>query len=372
MQPDFWNAIRRLGMAGADRAAWSREAGDDYDLLEPHLAVIPGREAICSPCRQCGDIRFYSNADEGMWILEPRDHCSSCEPEIITSRQEMDVLQLNRRGLAQAISGPLKFIASGHTGDGFSRIMLIGLWSRSVTPTRVELLFPTAIGAEHFDALFPEESKNRRIVLHLGLDVENLLKLQDRNVIAVNLPEMLSPLPHGAFAPRQSITEVLARAGMPIQKADDSNPDIAEALRDLRDEVREAPRRTASLLSGSDKKRIRLKHQVSEDDFVANSRFRNINWQGRSYHLGKVQASIVQHLYNANRAHALSGMSKDELFAEVFQTKDKRKWSSTETRVQNYFRYGDAKRLWDDGLIGHNKRGNYFLNLPEPQRDATK
>lgn len=369
MRHDFWNTIRRLGDTGAARMTWRKTARDDYGLLEPFLEVLPDCDAIFTKCRHCEETRFISHPEENKWIIEPRDWCGYCEPEIVESFSDIETLHLNRHKIASAIAGPLRFIAGNqYDKNSFSRLIMIGICQRGAVSASVDLLLPTSIRQDHFDALIPRESKGQRIILHLGLNVERLLQLRERNVIAMDLTAMLEPIAGGAFKPHLSISEMLARAG--LKHAGINETDDAISLRELRDAVREVPSRTASLISGATKKRFRVKNKISEPGFEATMKFQNINWQGRKYRIQKTAARIIEQLYFADRVRKLPGMQKDELFSEVFDSSDKRKWSSMDTRVQYFFRTGDAKRLWDDGLIGHNNKGVYFLKLPELEEDT--
>ena len=55
-------------------------------------------------------------------------------------------------------------------------------------------------------------------------------------------------------------------------------------------------------------------------------------------------------------------MHQDEVFAQIYGA-DKKNWPSGKTRIQNFFRQNDAKRLWDDGCIVHDGKGNFHLNI---------
>lgn len=371
MRHDFWKTIRRLGHAGAVRAAWQHEAAEDFDLIEPFLSVIRGYNATHTHCRLCGETRFISELDDGTWVVEPREWCGACQPEKITNPREVEMLELNRRKLAQAIAAPLKFIASKQHGpDKFGRLMTVGACTRGAATIPVDLLLPTSISQEHFDAVIPRENRSQRVLLHLGLDVEQLLQLMERNVIAINLPEMLVPLPHGTFKPVLSISEALARAGIqPVMNQTD--PEVTSMIQQLRDDVRQIPRRTSNLLSGSAKRRLRIPGVVTEDGFSASAHFRNIHWRGRKYTLEKTAAIIIETLYIASRNMQLPGLTNDEIFAQAYGS-DVSKWPAKDARVQDYFRKGDAKRLQDDGFIYHNGKANFFLQLPEVQQLVTK
>ena len=73
-------------------------------------------------------------------------------------------------------------------------------------------------------------------------------------------------------------------------------------------------------------------------------------------------AVIIETLYIAQKTLDLPGLGQEEVFAQVYGA-DKKKWPSAGVRIQHFFRTGDAKRLWDDGCIGHDGKGNYHLNV---------
>ena len=122
------------------------------------------------------------------------------------------------------------------------------------------------------------------------------------------------------------------------------------------------PERTAALVKGSERRRLRTAGTVVEKDFSASAHFTNIRWRGRQYVIRRAAALIVEALYIALKTYGLPGLTQKEVFAQVYGA-DKKKWPSASVRIQNFFRKGDAKRLWDAGCIGHDGKGSFHLNV---------
>ncbi len=124
--------------------------------------------------------------------------------------------------------------------------------------------------------------------------------------------------------------------------------------------IDDIPRTTTALLQGTVKKRLGKLGIVHEENFTASPHFASISWRGCSYILGKNAAIIIEALYIIQKYHELPSYNQNELFAQIYGS-NKKNWPSTGARIQNFFRTGDAKRLWKDGFIAHNGKGSFFI-----------
>lgn len=131
---------------------------------------------------------------------------------------------------------------------------------------------------------------------------------------------------------------------------------------ELNRKVDDVPLRTASMITAGARKKLRLSSAVVDGDLAASPHFRNLTWRGQAYVLLGAAAQIIEALYIAQRNWLLPGLHLQEILGEV-RSYDKRKWPAGKLRVQNYFRKGDAKRLWDAGFIQHNGKGFFSLDL---------
>ncbi len=141
-----------------------------------------------------------------------------------------------------------------------------------------------------------------------------------------------------------------------------SKTEVRETLDSLFQLMKHVPRETARLLKGSIRQKFGSFGTVDEGEFRSSSLFRNISWCDNQYTISKNAAQIIETLYIAHRSHKLPSLSQNEVFVQIF-TADTKKWPAGKPRIQNYFRSGDAKRLWDDGFIGHDNKGNFHLNI---------
>jgi hypothetical protein len=126
--------------------------------------------------------------------------------------------------------------------------------------------------------------------------------------------------------------------------------------------VDEGPLRTAALLKGTVRQKLGTFGTVEETGFTASAHFTNLTWNDKRYVIRRTAAVIVETLFIAQKSFGLPGLHQDEVFAQVY-TADKKKWPSGNARIQNFFRTKDAKRLWDDGFIVHDGKGNFRLNI---------
>ena len=126
--------------------------------------------------------------------------------------------------------------------------------------------------------------------------------------------------------------------------------------------VESGPQKTAALVQGNGKRRLGTPGTVVEEDFIASAHFTNITWRKNQYVLRQKAAVIIETLYITQKSLGLPGMHQDEVFAQIYGA-DKKNWPSSKTRIQNFFRQNDAKRLWDDGCIAHDGKGNFHLNI---------
>lgn len=131
---------------------------------------------------------------------------------------------------------------------------------------------------------------------------------------------------------------------------------------DILQKVESGPQKTAALVQGNGKRRLGTPGTVVEEDFTASAHFTNITWRKNQYVLRQKAAVIIETLYITQKSLGLPGMHQDEVFAQIYGA-DKKNWPSGKTRIQNFFRQNDAKRLWDDGCIAHDGKGNFHLNI---------
>jgi len=168
-----------------------------------------------------------------------------------------------------------------------------------------------------------------------------------------------------------SVTSVATEGATAIQKPASCNATV-DGLHEIKEQthllktvlqnVEDTPQRTAALLRGTIKQKLGTFGNVIEENFAASAHFTNINWRGEKFVIRRTAAVIIETLYIAQKSCALPGLHQEEVFAQVY-TADKRKWPSTKVRIQNFFRTGDAKRLWDSGLLSHDGKGNFSLTL---------
>ena len=94
----------------------------------------------------------------------------------------------------------------------------------------------------------------------------------------------------------------------------------------------------------------------SDKVFFASENYTTIRWKGEIFRLHK-SSIIVEALDRARKVEGLDRLHKRELCSE-FYSKGK---APERFRVQDYFRTGDAKKLWDAGFIRHDGRGSFWL-----------
>ncbi len=105
-----------------------------------------------------------------------------------------------------------------------------------------------------------------------------------------------------------------------------------------------------------------LKNTIVESDFCASGGFKRITWKDTSYNIPPNAAKILGVLYYVHKDYHWESYPAAEILNEVLGT-DKSKWRSRGTRIVNYFRNGDAGRIWKDKFIDHDENGNYFLSI---------
>ena len=137
---------------------------------------------------------------------------------------------------------------------------------------------------------------------------------------------------------------------------------LPEEIVRIREAIDAEPLKTAALLRGTIKQRLGTLGTVVEEDFTASPHFTNLSWRGKQYVLRGTAAIIIETLYIAQKHYAIPGFHQKEVFAQVYGS-NKKGWPSSNVRIQNFFRTGDAKRLWNDGLINHDGKGNFSLNI---------
>ena len=154
----------------------------------------------------------------------------------------------------------------------------------------------------------------------------------------------------------------LRRVGKKGPTLDENIAKHTALIPDILQKVELTPQKTAALLRGTIKQRLGTLGTVVDEDLTASPHFTNLTWRGNQYVLRGTAAVIIETLYIAQKHYGIPGFHQEEVFAQVYGP-NKKDWPSSNTRIQNFFRKGDAKRLWDDGLIGHDGKGNFRLNI---------
>jgi hypothetical protein len=154
----------------------------------------------------------------------------------------------------------------------------------------------------------------------------------------------------------------LRKVGKKGSAIDQSIAKHTALIPDILQKVEGTPQKTAALLRGTIKQRLGTIGTVVEEDFSASPHFTNLTWRGNQYVLRATAAIIIETLYIAQKDYGIPGFRQDEVFGQVYGS-NKKDWPSGNTRIQNFFRTGDAKRLWKDGCITHDGKGNFRLNI---------
>lgn len=100
------------------------------------------------------------------------------------------------------------------------------------------------------------------------------------------------------------------------------------------------------------------------EEFLASEDFRTIKRKNEEYELSGSAGEIIQRLCWAQQ-EGLPRLHHKEIFSAMWDDVARKR------RVQNYFRTGDAKRLWDAGLLDHDGKGNFRLSTTHRLQDAS-
>ncbi len=325
-------------------------------MLEPFLHAWPEPlvgDLICPHCP--GHIRDVSVLPDGTFILEKPDWCDDCEPDRTIKREDLRRTGLNGKKLATELGNALEFNpASLPEQLQPSSVINLGSVRHNGLTLPVLFLLPKNPGSSTIDTEVP--GKQTRVILYVNLSDANISALQQRGQIPVHLPTLISPTKNGTFVAKMALPEILANVPTPEATEPAINADVNNKL----DRIVA----TAELISKVSSRQMKKACAIVEDEFTASQHFRSINWKGRQYTLPPNAAKIIEALHDAHRSLQLPSLHQNEIFGRAFGP-DIKDWPSSKTRVQYYFRKNDPKALWDEGLLSHDNKGNFWLNLPD-------
>jgi len=332
-------------------------------LLDPFLQNWPEPLATILMCPSCRTPRFVSNPREDQYIMETGELCTYCEADRTIKWSDLHRSGLHAGRLAKEIARALDFLPLFHEDHRPPSVLLpLGSIQHDGASMPVVLLFSRSLTSINLDAMFPNRMPH--VVLHLEAEQSLIAALQDRRMIPLYLPFLVEPVAGGSFKAKKTLPSILRNYASWPEATNALAAKTNVMMETLLDEVKSVPLRTVALLPYGRKKTMRVPGTVTEEGFTASAHFISINWEGRSYTLSKGAARIVETLYIAHRSLGLPGMNQQEVFAQIYGS-DTKQWPSGKTRIQNFFRTGDAKKLWDDGFILHDSKGNFRLKLNE-------
>lgn len=350
--PEFWATVQRFGPTGASQYHWRHRAGPAFPLLKPFLHTWPEPLVCTMPCSTCPRTRRVTNPNKDVFILEQPGDCDDCRSDRTLTREDLLRTSLNGKVLSSELGKALAFDPANLPAQlPPSPYVPIGSVRHDGMSLPVILLFTQPARGINLDAAFP--SSEPRIILHLEMEYDLIKALQQRRFVPVHVPSLITPQRGGVFVAKKTLPAVLAGVLIPEAKS-------LTAMESLRADIHEIPRRTVALFSGATKKRMKAAGAVVEKAFTASQHYRSINWQGRTYTLVPNAAKIIEALHDAHRSVELPSLHQKEILSRAFGSVQKN-WPSRSPRVQNFFRTGDAKRLWDDGFIDHDSKGNFWL-----------
>lgn len=295
--------------------------------------------------------------------MEEAEECECCKADRTIVRDDLCRTGLHAARLSKELARVLEFHPIFHEDYRTpSMILPLGSIQHESASWPVVLLFARNLASINLDALFP--SRMPHVVFHLEVDQKLITALQDRRMIPLYLSFLVEPMKDGIFKAKKTLSQVLRNYAPWPEPGTSSVPQNKRMLETILDEVKATPQKTAALFTYGKKRKMRVTGVVTENGFSASAHYTHINWETRTYKLSKGAARIIEALHIAHRSLGLPGMNQQEVFSQVYGS-DKKSWPSGKTRIQNFFRTGDAKRLWDDGFISHDNKGNFRLSLPE-------
>lgn len=362
---NLWTSLDSLSSQAGVLADWRREMGADFDAARGYLQPT-GELSTSFPCTHqppCGCYHEVNPHAQGDLVAACRCADGDCPP-IRLEPTDLIVHALNTRKLGDSIRFALGFepAPTGSAHD-LRNVLRIGTYGALCTPVffycphdEAALLGEIADlwnpGAVPFIFVTPTRdcySATVEAAIHrsssLLISCSATLAVEAGGNLRVIRP--VGPLLQD-FANRRAegpgLEALTKHAALIIEK------------------IEAQPMKTAALLRGTIKQRLGTLGAVVEADFTASPHFTNLTWRGNQYVLRGTAAVIIESLYIALKHYGIPGFRQDEVFGQVYGS-NKKNWSSSHARIQNFFRTGDAKRLWDDGLIDHDGKGNFHLNL---------
>lgn len=150
-------------------------------------------------------------------------------------------------------------------------------------------------------------------------------------------------------APLRNFTSV-ARAGHILKLTDEPpQPSVYVRVRDMLilKEDREA---FEAIYDTAENAICELEAEKCSSGFVPSQDYHYIEFRGEEYHLGDIQARIIEQLHDASQSHNPWVHGKTLIYDA----------GSEASRLRDLFK---KKHTWD-GLVVSNKRGSYRLNIP--------
>jgi len=323
--------------------AWQQESGKDYPLLEPHLVMIPDRKATSLPCPTCRQMRRVTQPDDKRIIMEEVDDCGMCTGEVPVKECQRELLRLNVTNLAAAVAGPLRFEASKKNINPLSgSVMHVGVYKHGAVAMLVDALLTPHLEDKLLNAIYPASGhRPASILLYLELDAATIAELQERNVMTLQLPALVTPQAGGKFGMKLSISEAMAVAGNMLVR-----PGLSPQTETTRPGVNKNPSKQKD-------------GYIYEGDFLASPQFDYIRWKNRDYSLSASASQVLWIIYSRMKNHGVPHVNQMEIFEEIYG--GKKKLPKGEKRVWSYFRRGDANRLWNDGFIQSAGRAKFKI-----------
>jgi len=353
MNAHAWIAMNRLRQARDTRSWWNKVFGND----------MPAFTGFLRPCEALAGSDYYrpgcavrmkiQKRAAGWWAI-PSEEEWNAEPVANLPWSDVQAWEVDHALMRDCFRQALHLTPVPGDEDEDAQVQLLGRCPKShmlvhlcwadQTDNAFRALVYLRSAADGGCVLFPARTEAIAAIL------------QGRGINCLALSECLDFADGVWKADCDKCCPVPQRTTLPNQAPDTENALIPQLLR----KVDEIPLRTAALIKCAPRGRYGTLGTVQEPDFTATANFTNLEWQGRSYVLRQRAAVIIETLYIAQKSYGLSGMHQEELFSQVFSS-DKKRWPSSNARIQNFFRHGDAKRLWDDGFIDHDGKGNFHL-----------
>lgn len=383
MTKNLWTSLDSLSSQAGVLADWQREMGADFDAARGYLRPT-GEASTSFPCTHrppCGCYHEVNPHAQGDLVAACRCADGDCPP-IRLEPADLIIQALNTRKLGDSIRVALGFEpAPTGTAHDSRKSVRIGTYGALHTPVffycphdEAALLEEIADlwnpGAVPFILLTPtrncytarveaaiHRSSSLLISCSAALAMEAGGKLRVIRPVGPLLQDFVNRRAEGT-----ALAKTVETFGRDFHAVATNTNDLTKQTALIIEKIEAQPMKTAALLRGTIKQRLGTLGTVVEADFTASPHFTNLMWRGNQYVLRRTAAVIIEALYIAQKNYGIPGFRQDEVFGQVYGS-NKQNWPSSHARIQNFFRTGDAKRLWDDGLIGHDGKGNFHLNL---------